>query len=133
VGYTHYWELTKISKHSTRHTAVIRDMVKIVKNSPVPLAGGDGTGKPGVSKTEIVFNGKAPDEDHETFWFPGEDGFNFCKTARKPYDIVVVACLAAAKDVYGSEIKVSSDGDAAEWADGVALASRVLGRNIPGP
>jgi len=134
MGYTIYWRLAGISQHSARRTAAIRDMAKIVKHSPVPLAGWDGTGKPEIKKTSIVFNGKQPN-DYETFTFPGEDDFNFCKTERKPYDLIVKACLAVASDVFGNDIKVSSDGgtNPEDWADGVALASRVLGRTIAGP
>jgi hypothetical protein len=132
MGYTHYWEVADISKHSKRPSAVISAMVKIAKNSPVPLAGGDGTGEPKASRKEIVFNGRSPD-DYETFLFPGDAGHNFCKTGQRPYDIVVTACLAAAKDIYGSEIKVSSDGSPEEWEPGVALASRVLRRVIRNP
>ena len=130
MGYTHYFKVAKISQHSQRIPAAVRDMAKVIRKSPVPIAGPMGTGKPVILKGEIAFNGKSPNE-YETFDFPGEDGF--CKTQNRPYDIVVVACLAIAKDILGNEIEVSSDGGAEDWVAGVQLASDVLGRDIENP
>ena len=46
--------------------------------------------------------------------------FNFCKTARKPYDTYVTATLIAALDHWGSDVvKVSSDGSIQEWEEGI--------------
>ena len=39
------------------------------------------------------------------------EGFSFCKTARKPYDVVVCATLIAIKHHLGDYVSVSSDGD----------------------
>ena len=49
--------------------------------------------------------------------------FSFCKTARKEYDIIVVAILCAIEQIYGNElVKISSDGDMkTDWAAGRAL------------
>jgi hypothetical protein len=71
----------------------------------------------------IRFNGKG-NEGHETFILtPGASDFNFCKTARKPYDIVVVAILCLLAHRTGAV--VSSDGGISDWTDGLALAQRV--------
>jgi hypothetical protein len=55
-----------------------------------------------------------------------QDGFNFCKTARKPYDKVVVACLIVLKHYLGAQIEVSSDGESSDWVAGLQLAQRLL-------
>ena len=71
----------------------------------------------------IRFNGKSG-EGHETFLLTADPSdFNFCKTAQKPYDIVVVAilCLLA----HRTNVEVSSDGGISDWTDGLALAQRV--------
>lgn len=57
-----------------------------------------------VLKTIIRFNG-VEDDGHETFYLPKKKrSFNFCKTARKPYDIavamVLLACHAVAPDAF---------------------------------
>jgi hypothetical protein len=109
-------------------------MSKIIAASPVPLGDACGFNAPSISATKVLFNGRYENsQDHETFHFPGEDGFSFCKTAAKPYDVVVTACLAVAKDIFGDEIDVSSDGDSEDWVKGVELAERVLGRPIANP
>ncbi len=154
MGYTHYWYLNKKSEGAngidepTRFGEAIIDMEKIVSASRVLLAGWDGEGDPEVSVDEISFNGIG-DAGHETFTFQRfgtqeerlaplgaedkEKDFAFCKTAQKPYDVVVVACLAVAAQVIGDGIEVSTDGESKDWEEGVAFASRILGRDVPVP
>lgn len=57
----------------------------------------------------IRFNGIG-EEGHETFYISSgfEDGFNFCKTARKAYDTAVCECLLIFKHFLNAD--VSSDG-----------------------
>lgn len=62
-----------------------------------------------------------------------DNGFGFVKTARKPYDSVIVACLAILKYRLGNAIDVSSDGTAGDWVNGVLLARRVIKRKVPNP
>lgn len=60
-------------------------------------------------------------------------GFGFVKTARKPYDTVIVACLAILKYRLGDAIDVASDGTAGDWVNGTLLARRVIKRKVPNP
>ena len=79
---------------------------------------------PEFTPESIRFNGK-DGEGHETFMLtPAPQDFNFCKTAQKPYDIVAVACLCLL--AHHTDAEVSSDGDSSDWADGLALARRVV-------
>lgn len=55
----------------------------------------------------VRFNGKG-DDAHETFSFDDRDNFNFCKTARKPYDAAVSECLLLLNHYL--DIELSSDG-----------------------
>jgi hypothetical protein len=97
-----------------------------------------------ITETEILFNGPG-EKGHETFYFTREvdadevasrilsgrgDGlaFAFCKTAFKPYDEVVCALLIAAKEVFGDDIKISSDGTWDEWAAGRQLYTKATGK-----
>jgi hypothetical protein len=107
-------------------------MDKLVRATPVKLGDAFGEKVPEVNGDEILFNGHVPD-DYETFHFSKQGGREFCKTSYKPYDLIVVACLAVAKDIFGEEIDVSSDGDHGDWEAGVAFASKVLGREIQNP
>lgn len=74
----------------------------------------------------IIFNGKE-DDGHETFFFHVSNfGFQFCKTAWKPYDTPVVAILVILKSYYGNLLNLSSDGTEDDWEEGISVA-RALG------
>lgn len=82
------------------------------------ISGWDGSGEPSFADTGICFNGnrsfdkESYDLSHETFSIEiGSLGFNFCKTARKPYDKQVEACLYLAEKFFGDAIEIRSDGD----------------------
>ena len=53
--------------------------------------------------------------------------FNFCKTAYKPYDLAVTACLVIAKHHLKTQIRVCSDGEPQHWQDAILLCQNVLG------
>jgi len=133
MGYTHYWRLNAKSG-AKRFERAIKDMNSVVKASSL-VADWEGNGKPEIKPDEVGFNGQGDDNSHETFLFQPFDcgNFAFCKTAYKPYDVVVTACLAIAADVIQDGIEVSSDGDTEDWEEGAALATRVLGRYVPVP
>ncbi len=151
MGYTHYWYLNKKSEEvrgieKSRFNQAVIDMNMIVWTSSL-VADEDGNGDPEIKRDEVRFNGLG-DDSHETFHFEPfdidetirqpsligrEKNFACCKTAQKPYDVVVTACLAVAAEVIGDGIDVSSDGEPEDWEDGVALASKVLGRDVPVP
>ncbi len=103
------------------------------------LCGGDGTGEPEFKKDIICFNGDASKElDHETFLLQvdndgrAENGlvFDFCKTARKPYDLMVQISMLRLKHHF-PESKISSDGDSKDWANGRKLYKKIFGENPP--
>lgn len=66
-------------------------------------------------------------------WHPrparGRGWFDFCKTARKPYDAAVCACLVAFRHHFGGAFAVSSDGDDydAGWVAARTACQAVLG------
>ncbi len=79
-----------------------------------------------VSAEEIIFNG-IKDEGHETMvLIRKQPGFACCKTARKPYDRVVVALLCLVEHFAPSVWDISSDGDEEDWQEGLALARTVV-------
>ena len=132
MGYTHYWKQKTVpTNYKEQVNKVLIEVHVLLERMPVMattagqdgdekiiLCGGDGTGRPDISKERICFNG---DEkrglDHETFHyeFNGETfEFDFCKTARKPYDMAVCLCLLSlANHIDGFEF--SSDGDIDDW------------------
>lgn len=136
MGYTHYYE--RNMKEVSRETwnamiKEIRQAVTVLKmERSISLAGGLGKDRPVFSRERIWFNGPERDDlGHETFdfyrvmnkrdlefneelagvspkrkeWF-----FNCCKTAHKPYDIVVCAVLLIMKKHLKDGLRIGSDG-----------------------
>lgn len=127
MGYTHYWTPKKVSEDKFKDFA--RTCKELYKNLPkttdtaggyhlddqLEIRGWDGTGKPTFTLKEISFNGNSERNlDHETFRIAfNEFEWSFCKTERKPYDLLVCACLIAARDIMGWEVR--SDGNIFGW------------------
>lgn len=129
AGYTHYFTWNSPPDEAALK-ACIADMRRIVVAAKDIVAGPDGTGSPDVEATEIEFNGRGADA-HEPFIFPGNAGFNFCKTQFKPYDAVVTACLIAAHNHFpSSTLAIASDGhwNEGDWLEGARLYKKALGR-----
>ena len=128
MGYTHYWQLNDNQKINTKALKdAISIMSKIVIDHASILAGWDGEGEPTGNRNRICFNGR-DDDSHETFSIDNLWGgeFSFCKTALKPYDKVVTACLAVLKHYLGDSVRVSSDGEGKDWNSGVEIASKYV-------
>lgn len=113
MGYTHYYGFKKdsIKKLDENVLAVLRDIAKRYKDI--------------LEVEELDENGFSingiGDDAHETFyvdfgerpeWKSDLDGiaFEFCKTARKPYDLPVCEMLLVLKAYYKKEFSLSSDG-----------------------
>jgi hypothetical protein len=129
MGYTHYWNNSKqITPDLVDATTKI---LAKAKERGIPLAYEYDLpdAPPVVSEIEIRFNGLLQD-GHETFHFE-QTSFGFCKTNYKPYDTVVVAVLSVAAHLGLAEVR--SDGDSAEWQDGVSLAREATGLPIRVP
>lgn len=118
MGYTRYWNRTDKEITSDFCEEVNKILIDCAKKG-IAIRGGFGDGSPIVSTKEIRFNGNGSvydgenccrDLSHETFYLGSDDeGFNFCKTARKPYDYAVRKVLNVAKR-YGIVTDVRSDG-----------------------
>jgi hypothetical protein len=65
----------------------------------------------------LLFNGHE-DDSHESFFLPsGQDPeFNFCKTARKPYDLFVMISLVLAHRHMPHCFDIGSDGNEDDWS-----------------
>jgi hypothetical protein len=147
MGYTHYWNRAEQVALTPELLADVRTVLRVVGEQGIPLCFEyDRPGElPAVNEELIRFNGQGED-GHETFLFeahfqpsyrqevkPGKL-FDFCKTARKPYDLAVCAVLIVLKHHLGDQIEVSSDGDVSgtewspeEWEPAVKLVQQHLG------
>ena len=132
MGYTHYYTQTRDLTPAEWHhlTAVFEHMLTHLPrhstsaggyyaDQPLVIRDGLGDGLPQVDDQALVFNGDdTAGLAHETFHLDRYGrGFNFCKTARKPYDLLVCAVLLAVTEMAPGALVVASDGDihGAEW------------------
>lgn len=91
------------------------------------------------TNNKVRFNGKG-DEGHETFHiaqtfsshYPQFDehgkAFAFCKTACKPYDTAVCACLIIFK-YWFPDIDIESDGEMRDWEVSLENVRSIFGEN----
>ncbi len=129
MGYTHYWVYKDPSPEAMQK--VITNVRAIVLDQQAILAGIEGSGKPLMNDEGIFFNG-IDAEAHETMCIDREpeNGFHFCKTAEKPYDVAVTACLIVLQHFLKDAVEVSSDGEAKDWVAGLNLAESVTGHKF---
>lgn len=128
MGYTHYWYGNRpftaaewMNIQSDAHKLLNPQPIKVLLEYDQP-----GT-VPEIANDVIAFNGDG-DEGHETFWFQREpDDFQFCKTAAKPYDVLVTAMLIVSHKRAPDALRISSDGGIEDWADGLALVTARCG------
>ncbi len=134
MGYTHYfdqqrdftddeWEhigrLFKMILDEARKTHTIE--LQLEYNDPAPIQ---------VDDTSIRFNG-VEDDGHETFYIQKEHmkEYNFCKTARKPYDLAVCLMLIIANEHANGALKIGTDGDwDDEWMEARGIYYAFMGR-----
>jgi hypothetical protein len=103
MGFTRYWEFNTLDSEKFKDFSSICQT--LIDNMDTPLDDII------VNETQVRFNG-VDDDAHETFNFCiNKEGFNFCKTNLKPYDVVVFGCLYVAKNIFGDSIKISGDCD----------------------
>lgn len=143
MGYTHYFGPKAGTKQAAavlerKYKLAIKRCQQIAvayKAQHGGLAGYTAHTKPGMYGG-LNINGSG-DAGHETFLMRehfSENANDFCKTARKPYDTVVTACLIVLAHYLGDAFEVSSDGDSRYWQDGLMLARQVTklkGLSVP--
>ena len=148
MGYTHYFG--KIDQLDAGKWAGFKQDVETLLtehyNPSLKLVQeSDNTQEPEITDKFVRFNGVG-NNGHETFYFdrlqhkhpwakplapyPKDHYYhNFCKTARKPYDLYVVAVLTLAEHHFGDAVKFTSDGVDEDLAKGRELAESVIAIN----
>jgi len=112
MGYTHYYR-DKPAFTDSQWAALTEDVKKLIKNSNVPLGDSNGEigSKPVFTSRHIMFNGIGDDSHETAAVYKGASEFEFCKTARKPYDSVVVEFYKLIRKHAPSTILSSDGGD----------------------
>ena len=106
MGYTHYYtqqrDLTDIE-----WDAIVGIVDEIIRFSPVKVH---------FSANDFSFILNGVEDSHEDFYLTKiNSGFNFCKTARKPYDLVVCASLIMINELVPDAFEIGSDGSIHDW------------------
>lgn len=113
MGYTRYWKPT--GKEFNKEFVDLNQAIVAVAKSKygIVIRNGFGDDKPTINMEKIWLNGDGSNGlDHETYCLISgkASDFDFCKTAEKPYDLVVNAMLRIAQE-YGYVKDVSDDGE----------------------
>ena len=106
MGYTHYFKIDSGNEKFKKE--VIEDIKKIIgKYSDILQYENDVKDRPLINEEIIHFNG-IDNNGHETFYLTPNCN-EFCKTARKPYDLPTCEILLILKHHYGDKFVLSSD------------------------
>jgi len=150
MGYTHYWTpkefnqkqwnkflntVVKLKDNLPKHTDTAGGYTE---DQPLLIGGNEPNEKAIFDDKMIWFNGQTPkklrdegwDLGHETFLIEninvgGKNEWNFCKTARKPYDLLVCSCLITAGKIL--KFDISTDGTLKDWKPAFDYYSKVIG------
>ena len=133
MAYTHYWEFKRKPKNvkdgDNKFKKSVELLKKCLKDVSVKLASGNGTGEPVFTDTKVCFNG-VDDDSYEGCYLALDNAdykYDFCKTARKPYDVVVCLTLLCFKKFFGEDFKYSSDGNMND--EGWSLAIEIFAKH----
>jgi hypothetical protein len=125
MGYTHYF--AQKNKPEAEDWKAFKNQImtafgKFTESESILIC--DGHGEIAIlNATELfrddnlLFNGHE-DDAHESFFLPsGRDSeFNFCKTARKPYDLFVMISLILTHHYMPNCFDIGSDGNEDDWS-----------------
>lgn len=142
MGYTHYFGFNTVrgedKEIEEKYQRAVSDCQRIIRRYYAENGGLSGyTAHTTIGAYGgIQVNGAGDDGCEPLFLrehYNQNDESGFVKTAQRPYDTVVVACLAVLKHRLGDAFDVSSDGAAADWIEGIEYARRVTGLKISNP
>ena len=147
MGYTHYVYYERETIPKSNWDAFTTDVRKIIAAAEekhgitVCREYNRSDEPPQIDDKHVIFNGVG-ENSHETFAVdrkptdpysrPEDDHvFAFCKTNRKPYDLVVTACMLAVKHHCPDHVhSISTDGRPQDWALPVIFCTQELGYGL---
>lgn len=122
MGYTHYWDGRGLTIDANAWKRCLDDCARVLAGSPVPIS---------IERAPGVLVVDGLEDSCEPFEIPDFPlVFSFCKTQRRPYDVIVTACLCLFAE---AGLSVSSDGFVGDWDAGADLATLLLGRTVTIP
>lgn len=133
MGHTHYWGIKKDQGYKEALVDIRRLIKTVIEIEPALLANGLGSiGTEPEYEGHIWFNG-VESAGHESFGLTEElkePISNLCKTNRKPYDVVVTACLVILKHHMRDNVEIKSDGGDEAFNEGRELVKTLLNIDV---
>ena len=140
MGYTVYFEISPVldAEKFETFSEQVRQILGEAKVLGIKIVNGMGkvNTEPIVNKELILFNGKEKDACESLFIQRVEGSsrkkndrlvFNFCKTARKPYDLIVKATLVMLKHNFPESV-IQADGTISDFDAAIKLCEKLFGK-----
>lgn len=126
MGYTHYFSTNReFSQQQWDDVkAAANKVIKAATDKGILLTSDDEENPVLVDDTRINLN--ALYSPHETFLVQKKVSRDFCKTNRKPYDVVVGAILLYLAKHHSNNFTFTSDGGSRDWKEAVEFANEVF-------
>lgn len=125
MGYTHYWTQKRTLSDTEWNEVRMAAVGIFVMCHARGIALGDWEGKnaPEIDNDVVSFNGARGNSCETCMITKRHRPIRswFCKTNRQPYDAAVTALLIFLADRFPEAFDISTDGDAADWEDGLTL------------
>ncbi|KAJ5123140.1 hypothetical protein N7448_009237 [Penicillium atrosanguineum] len=126
MGYTHYYEVLdwESPEWKAAWPQLVKDAQTIIDAAGVAVCGAtedeEVVTPPIANEKDGIYIGGVDEDAYERFILvPNYEDvgsrFQFCKTARREYDVVVTCILLRAKMLAPNSFKLSSDGSWSEW------------------
>ena len=132
MGYTHYWRPQR-DFTDAEWTHIVTDVEALVDPERLPSdihlihRDADDVALEGIyaASGRILFDAEP---GCETFLLDKYrvSSFEFCKTRREPYDLVVCAVLLLCQYHAPGALVISSDGDLSDWSEAIDWVKRTL-------
>jgi len=135
MGYTHYFE-AKSGFSDARwnsFTEKVKKIFEFCENKGVLLAYEyDEVDRDPVCDSDLVrFNGHGFENGHETFYLKKTDRkFNFCKTARKEYDLAVCMVILAMYETDLEAYLLHTDGNESDWRESIQAYNELFSSSL---
>ena len=125
MGFTHYWTING-ELDREKFKSYSEKVKQIVENTNVVLSGENPWEmEPLVTEKVIVLNGFAYNSCEPFIVKPNHAGMFSCKTRKKHYDKVVVACLFLLQEMFPEKVVLRTDGNCNDLQAGFQLAKTV--------
>lgn len=128
MGYSHHFSGSLTPLQFREWATRCKVLYKKIAKMGIPIGSGDGEGDlPEFSENAVWFNGIGADS-HESFFLEANEALafrEFCKTNKKPYDLMVCLALIAMKQTAPKQISIDPAGEDSDWAEAIEIYQKI--------